>query len=1041
MKLSLVIPTHERFDGLNRLLSSVQMQDFDFSALEILIVFNVGDDPGREKIQALWRERFPHLRTLVCGKRSANRARNLGLREARADVVYFLDDDCELPRDPHLAHVLDLHDRHPEALAVGGPYHDPVGNNSCGRVYNRISNEWIIRSHLPDQGTANLLGGNVSYKKKALVSLNAEFDESMDYGGTETEFHTRLLRAGGRLLFQESLGVFHHPEISWSELSKKAFRQGQFSGRDGETPSPRPAITRVDTAKEDIPWAERWAEKIHRRFFNQGKKQPRRRRPPGVVERWAAWASMLPLEFWGLLTESVRSLKLSLFFPGEALESFEGRDGYFVSMDESRHDHDAEVLSHYPFRNIFVPAAVWGKWERSHGMKLAAAGRRMVLVRDFREGSPAEPALAAPEMLILVDHVTPSLRAHFSALAKKGSRLEFLHFIADVKSWSSRLDLLPAEFLERWSFCIQRRHHGEGRLSPSATEIYSMVSRWVQLCARSGKKLRVHGPPGFVMNDERLTDHEIFYALPEKNFAHALNPQVPRLSVIIPCFEAQDDIPWVLEHLRRQNVAPGFFEVILVDDGSRDSLEHLLRAWCGQDPPPFDLRLERWERHRGGNKERDARFRAGMARNLGAAVARGEQFCFLDSDILVPPDFIRQTSAALQDGVVLQAKRLMLREESSRRALDLTQVSVEADCYAEELYWENFKSAQSWTDLPSYWKYTCTYALAVRRDDFWRVGAFDPNFHIYGFEDVDLGYRLHKKGLSFRFTEDPVFHLFPKKRDWSLHFRDSERGEVLFQTCTTFFFLHLHPSLFREFGGFLLLPLRFQVRPFVRLITGLFQPWRLRESARRIWQPWKIAVFVQRNWQPWKLAVFVRRWGGSMRRHWQPWRIGVWARRHWQPWRIAVAVQRTGGFIRRQWQPWRVRVFFVRGFHSLRRPFEFWRWRVFFQRLWQPWVFRVAAIRSWYWFRRRVLHSLWMIPLLAFTYGFVLVCKARTLAGLVYFRARRWIGLYPMKPLHFLRYQREAHRLSGTTAGFIPWLAARGASRIRSVVSTSPGRR
>jgi len=44
--------------------------------------------------------------------------------------------------------------------------------------------------------------------------------------------------------------------------------------------------------------------------------------------------------------------------------------------------------------------------------------------------------------------------------------------------------------------------------------------------------------------------------------------------------------------------------------------------------------------------------------------------------------------------------------------------------------------------------------ISVRTEDFWESGGFDESFREYGWEDVELGYRLWDRGIGFGFCED-----------------------------------------------------------------------------------------------------------------------------------------------------------------------------------------------------------------------------------------------------------------------------------------------
>ena len=103
-----------------------------------------------------------------------------------------------------------------------------------------------------------------------------------------------------------------------------------------------------------------------------------------------------------------------------------------------------------------------------------------------------------------------------------------------------------------------------------------------------------------------------------------------QVSVVIPTFERMDVLPEVVAALERQQAAPPF-EVIVVDDGSRDATAAFLGAYSG----PLALRVLRQD-NRG----------PAAARNAGVAAAGGALVAFLGDDTVPAPDWLAVHVAA-----------------------------------------------------------------------------------------------------------------------------------------------------------------------------------------------------------------------------------------------------------------------------------------------------------------------------------------------------------------------------------------------------------
>ena len=97
---------------------------------------------------------------------------------------------------------------------------------------------------------------------------------------------------------------------------------------------------------------------------------------------------------------------------------------------------------------------------------------------------------------------------------------------------------------------------------------------------------------------------------------------MPQFSIVIPSFNRAHLIGKTLESILAMEF--GDFEIIVVDDGSRDDTEGVVKAF--QSPKIQYFRKSNGER--------------GAARNFGAARASGEYVNFFDSDDLVYPNHL-----------------------------------------------------------------------------------------------------------------------------------------------------------------------------------------------------------------------------------------------------------------------------------------------------------------------------------------------------------------------------------------------------------------
>jgi glycosyltransferase involved in cell wall biosynthesis len=104
-----------------------------------------------------------------------------------------------------------------------------------------------------------------------------------------------------------------------------------------------------------------------------------------------------------------------------------------------------------------------------------------------------------------------------------------------------------------------------------------------------------------------------------------------KVSVIIPTYYRPKDLSELFESLLKQTVKP--LEVIVVDDTPSNIIEEVCENFQNMFEK-LSIKLAYVRNY----KERSA----AIARNIGASIARGEIILFLDSDIILYPDYIEK---------------------------------------------------------------------------------------------------------------------------------------------------------------------------------------------------------------------------------------------------------------------------------------------------------------------------------------------------------------------------------------------------------------
>lgn len=229
MKLSVIIPSSSPAPTILATISSCLRQSLYASGdMEILLVC----DRNRDAVLvAMAPFVSPNFRVFSSPIPGANAARSHGLRAARGEIVYFLDDDCKLRSSKHCERMLTKFQANPGVVGFGGAYSSPQTANLAARYYNTFTRVWLWL-YSDGNGTADtkvLLGGNAAYRKQVLDTLS--FNSSLQYGATESELHDRMLTQGLRLCVAKDLMVEHNVRANLRSLCRRAWQQSFNRGR------------------------------------------------------------------------------------------------------------------------------------------------------------------------------------------------------------------------------------------------------------------------------------------------------------------------------------------------------------------------------------------------------------------------------------------------------------------------------------------------------------------------------------------------------------------------------------------------------------------------------------------------------------------------------------------------------------------------------------------------------------------------------------------------------------------------------------------
>ena len=203
---------------------------------------------------------------------------------------------------------------------------------------------------------------------------------------------------------------------------------------------------------------------------------------------------------------------------------------------------------------------------------------------------------------------------------------------------------------------------------------------------------------------------------------------LPRLSVIVPCRDAESTLAVQLEALSRQ-VYGGDWEVVVADNGSRDGSRAIAASFAARLP---GLRVVEAGEVRG----------AAHARNAGARAASHDRFLFVDADDEVGEEWVGALAEAL-GSERLTASRFELRK-------------LNPAWMGDRLAHPQESGLNPYT-YPPFLPHAGGSGLAVERALFESLGGFDESY--LQLEDTDFCWRAQLAGATLGYAPRAVVHV------------------------------------------------------------------------------------------------------------------------------------------------------------------------------------------------------------------------------------------------------------------------------------------
>lgn len=202
-----------------------------------------------------------------------------------------------------------------------------------------------------------------------------------------------------------------------------------------------------------------------------------------------------------------------------------------------------------------------------------------------------------------------------------------------------------------------------------------------------------------------------------------------KYSIIVPVFNRPDEVDELLQSLVEQTFED--FEVIIVEDGSNIPCEDVCRKYERK------LHLRYFMKPNSG---------PGQSRNYGAERANGEYLLILDSDVVLPNDYLK----AIEDELNTHPCEAFGGPDASHPSFSPVQKAIS---YSMTSFFTTGGIRGGKAKLDKF--YPRSFNMGIRRDVYLALGGFSKMR--FG-EDIDFSYRICEAGYK------P--HLFPQAWVW-----------------------------------------------------------------------------------------------------------------------------------------------------------------------------------------------------------------------------------------------------------------------------------
>lgn len=230
--LSVVIPTYRRGPALADTVAAVIRADRrGLEHLEILVVDDGSPEPAEPIVAQLQRPPTLSVKCLRQDNRGPAAARNTGFRQARGDVVLFLDDDILSPPDLPARH-LEAHRLFRQTVICGRcTTRRPSAPGAFFRFLERLGYDDPVSPDRDYTAVSIVASGQLSVERAMFDARTAVYrDDLTTPAAEEYELSARLRRCNVPILLAERITADHDAPVTIRGVCRQQYKHGLGCG-------------------------------------------------------------------------------------------------------------------------------------------------------------------------------------------------------------------------------------------------------------------------------------------------------------------------------------------------------------------------------------------------------------------------------------------------------------------------------------------------------------------------------------------------------------------------------------------------------------------------------------------------------------------------------------------------------------------------------------------------------------------------------------------------------------------------------------------